>query len=121
MAKYEKTKIEAIRQLYLTAADKGLALVSDDLPKPSTELAHKAIVGCLNKRNGQWRRTKPIVSSEESILLWQLVKFHRGNGSLWGYPHFAKVELREKLDTLAIVLLGGQSSASDNWARALGK
>lgn len=84
---------------------------------PSDELAMRAVKGCINGRNGQWRRSKP--ADDEAALLWQLVKFHRGSGNLWGYPWFANDQLRDELDTLAVVLLGCQSSAADAWKRAV--
>lgn len=84
---------------------------------PSDDLAVRAVTGCLNARTGAWRATKP--ADDESGLLWQLVKFHRSGGSLYGWPFFADERLRDELDTLAVVLLGGQSSAAAAWQRAL--
>lgn len=83
---------------------------------PSDDLAVQAVTGCLNARTGQWRATKP--ADETAGLLWQLVKFHRSGGSLYGWPFFADERLRDELDTLAIVLCGG-SRAADAWQRAL--
>ena len=51
---------------------------------PSDDLAVQAVTGCLNARTGQWRATKP--ADETAGLLWQLVKFHRSGGSLYGWP-----------------------------------
>lgn len=85
-----------------------------NVPVPSQELTVRAIAGCVTK-NG-WRKTKP--SDEAAGLLWQLVKFHRSGGSLYGWPWFADESLRDQLDTLAIVLCGG-SRAADAWQRAM--
>lgn len=102
-----------------------LAALSDPLTKlrdagnvacPSDELAREALTGCV-KADGSWRKTKPADGPAE--LLWQLVKFHRGSGSLYGFPWFADAGLRDQLDTLAVLLLGGQSSAAAAWQRAL--
>lgn len=81
---------------------------------PSNDLAERAMRGCFNSRTGKWRATKP-TKDDDSRLLWQLVKFHRGSGSLWGFPFFEDSNRREELDTLAIVLLGGKSNAACAW------
>jgi hypothetical protein len=83
---------------------------------PSDELAIRAVKGCLNTKTGAWRATKP--AGDEAGLLWQLVKFHRSGGSLYGWPWFADERLRDELDTLAVVLLGGSRAASE-WQRVL--
>jgi hypothetical protein len=87
-----------------------------NLPVPSDELAVRAVRGCINTKTGAWRATKP--ADDEAGLLWQLVKFHRSGGSLYGWPWFADERLRDELDTLAIVLCGG-SRAAAAWQRAL--
>ena len=80
-----------------------------------------AIVNCINSRNGRWRLTAPDYRKfPESELLWKLVKFHRGNGNLWGFPWFADKTKRDQLDTLALLLLGNNSNAVKNWQRVLG-
>lgn len=84
---------------------------------PSDELAVRAVRGCLNTRTGQWRASKP--DDDAAGLLWQLVKFHRSSGSLYGWPWFANEQMRDELDTLAQVLLGGRSTAAANWQRAI--
>ena len=84
---------------------------------PSDELAVRAVTGCLNTKTGAWRKTKP--DDEAAGLLWQLVKFHRSGGSLYGWPWFADEAMRDQLDTLAVVMLGGRSSAAEAWQRAL--
>ena len=79
-----------------------------------------AIVNCINSRNGHWRKTAPDYRKyPESELLWKLVKFHRGNGNLWGFPWFADKVKRDQLDTLALLLLGNNSNAVKNWQRVL--
>jgi hypothetical protein len=84
---------------------------------PSDELAGRAVRGCLNNRTGGWRASKP--DDDTAGLLWQLVKFHRSGGSLYGWPWFADERLRDELDTLAQVLLGGRSNAANAWQRAI--
>lgn len=89
---------------------------SGSVAVPSDELAVRAVKGCLNTKTGGWRATKP--SGQEAGLLWSLVKFHRSGGSLYGWPWFADERLRDELDTLAVVLLGGSRAASE-WQRVL--
>lgn len=84
---------------------------------PSDELVLRAVKGCLHSRTGSWRATKP--TDDAAGLLWTLVKFHRSGGSLYGWPWFADETMRDELDTLAVVLLGGRSSAAEAWQRAL--
>lgn len=79
----------------------------------------QAISGCINSHNGKWRKTKP--DGELSRLLWDLMRFHNGTGSLYGYPWFADKLKRDKMETLALVLLAGKSNAMENWGRVLGK
>lgn len=86
-------------------------------PKPTRDEAIEAIAGCINSRTGRWMKSKP--KGELPGLLWDLVRFHRGSGSLWGFPWFADSDTRDRIDTLALVLLGGQSKAADAWGRAL--
>ena len=85
---------------------------------PSDAVILDAITGCINSRDGRWRRSKP-KDDGPAALLWDLVKFHRGTGSLYGYPWFADKDLRDQLDTVALLLLGNRSNAADNWKRAL--
>jgi hypothetical protein len=84
---------------------------------PADDLCERAILGCLNSRDGSWRKTRP--SNEESETLWALVKFHRSGGSLYGWPWFAPKDLIDPMDTLAVVLLGGRSNAANAWQRAM--
>ena len=114
MKNTEKTELAA-------AIYKSLPMdkVSDKLAKPDATEAIKAIAGCLNARNGNWRKTLPSRSCEESQLLWRLVKFHCGNGNLWGFPWFADAAKRDRLDTLALVMLKGQSRAAEAWREVL--
>ena len=114
MKNAEKTKLA-------TAIFKALPMdkVSDKVAKPDATEAIKAIAGCLNSRNGKWRKTVPSRSCQESQLLWRLVKFHGGNGNLWGFPWFADHDTRERMDTLAQVMRNGHSSAADAWRKAM--
>jgi hypothetical protein len=91
--------------------------LAHDIAKPTPDIAIKAIAGCLNKRTGKWRATKP--RGELPELLWALNQFHSSTGSLWGWPHFADPQLRDALDTLVLVMRSGHSSAQDAWRRAI--
>ena len=91
--------------------------LSDTLKQPTESEAIEAIAGCLNKNNGTWRKTAP--KQETSRLLWQLVRFHRGTGNLWGFPWFADADQRDRLDTLALVMLKGHSRAAAAWREVL--
>tara|TARA_R110002050_G_scaffold149887_1_gene276541 strand:- start:159 stop:524 length:366 start_codon:yes stop_codon:yes gene_type:complete len=93
--------------------------LSDKVAKPDATEAIKAIAGCLNSRNGKWRKTVPSRSCQESQLLWRLVRFHGGNGDLWGFPWFADHDTRDRMDTLAQVMHNGHSSAADAWRKAM--
>ena len=90
--------------------------VAGNVSVPSDELAVRAVKGCLNTRTGGWRASKP--ADDAAGLLWTLVKFHRSGGSLYGWPWFADETMRDQLDTLAVVLLGGSRAASE-WQRVL--
>lgn len=114
MSKQDKAAtaiLSAIADHLQTLREKGRVAV------PSNDTAWHAVYGCINSKTGQWRKTKP--ADDTAGLLWQLVRFHRGSGSLWGFPWFADETKRDELDTLAIVLLGGRSSAADAWKKAL--
>jgi len=101
--------IDAVREPLKTLRHAGSVAV------PSPELVSAAIYGCIS-RTGGWRATKP--AGDAAGLLWQLVKFHRSGGSLYGWPWFADERLRDEMDTLAVVLLGG-SRAAGEWQRVL--
>ena len=101
----------AVRDKLAILREKGSVAVPDD------DTARQAVLGCINTKNGKWRRTKP--KSDPGETLWTLVKFHRSGGSLYGWPWFAPKELVEPLDTLAVVLLNGESRAADAWQRAI--
>ena len=121
----EKSKMmeaKKFTELYVRNGLAGIAKLDADSAEytlPDDELAERAIRGCLNSRSGKWRKTKP-AKCDDAKLLWELVRFHQGSGNLWGYPHFAEPVLRDKLDTLALVLLAGHSAAANAWQYALG-
>jgi len=110
----KRTTTELAENVY---AALSMHKLSPTIKQPTREEAIEAIAGCLNKKNGAWLKTSP--KTESSRLLWKLVKFHRSSGSLWGYPWFANVDQRDRLDTLAIVMLKGHSRAAEAWRKAL--
>tara|TARA_R100000458_G_C8212591_1_gene199537 strand:- start:464 stop:847 length:384 start_codon:yes stop_codon:yes gene_type:complete len=125
MTKSEKEKIinETVESYLELVKPKLQALEFGEYAKeysiPDDDLVRESIKGCIVVRAGQgyWRKSKP--KTEPSALLWQFVKFHNSTGSLYGYPWFHEKELGEKLDTLAVLLLGGKSNAANNWQRAI--
>ena len=110
----KRTTTEIAETIY---AALSMYKLSPTIKQPTREEAIEAIAGCLNKNNGAWRRTAP--KTESSRLLWQLVKFHRSSGSLWGFPWFADADQRDRLDTLALVMLKGHSRAAEAWRQAM--
>ena len=91
-----------------------------DLPARSDMF--EAIYGCLSSRSGGWRKSMPPYrkgpETDERRLLFQLVRFHSGNGSLWGFPWFADKVVRDRFDSMAILFLG-RSRAGEAWQRAM--
>lgn len=98
------------------------AKLSTEISFPNPDDLRSAIAGCLSKRDGTWRKTAPTGSRDTGAhLLWVLVRWHRGNGSLWSFPHFADPVERDQLDTVAQLLCGGNSPAVDAWRKVLGR
>ena len=107
-----------------------------DLPLPTPEIVREAIHGTLNSRNGKMLSNAPKQSAKPlAHVLHKLILWHRSGGNLWGVAmlpmNCANIaekrelnctgrELFDQLDTLAILLRGGQSTAANNWARVLG-
>ena len=112
-AEFTKLAFELIGQHLETLRQKNYQLPTDDEIR-------EAVGACVNSRNGRWRKSKP-KNNKIAELLFDLVKFHRGSGSLWGFPWFADPVEREKWDTVALLLLGNKSNAVNSWKRALGK
>jgi hypothetical protein len=102
------------RREQLAAAESALRL-------PSSEDCERMIRQCVSSRTGGWRKTKPDSVDDDSLLLWEYVKFHRGNGSLWGHPGMlargCDKNLHDRIDTLAMLLTG--SPAGQRWHRAV--
>ena len=109
------TAAQAIAAAVIDPHRNSLALRGVNLPDADTTV--QAIAGCLHGRTGQWRKSAP--KDDVPGLLWRLVKFHGGSGNLWGWPWFADAALRDQLDSVAILLRNGRSSAADAWQRAL--
>lgn len=94
---------------------------SGKVPVPSDEAIVDALTGCLNSRDGRWRKTAP-GGDTPSDVLWRLVKFHRSGGNLHGWPWFADKVLVDQMDTVAqvLILLSGQELTAVNaWQRAM--
>lgn len=118
-----ESKIEAIMAETVEPSI-GRLQKSEAFPKshiPELWECREAIRLCVNNR-GQWRKTKPAGAYNDSqVLLWQLVKFHRSQGNLWSYPMLADHKTRDRMETLALILIGLNSPAARNWARVLCK
>jgi len=114
MAKVDTTELA---EVIWNEIEDSLLRLDSTIGKPTKPEGIAAISGCMNSRTGQWRKSRP--PSNIPALLWSLVKFHRGNGDLWGWPWFADTDTRDRLDTLAIVLLAGKSNAADAWRKAI--
>ena len=105
-------------------AQSGKMQTTPELVLPPDQVAFDAMACCLNGRSKtlQWRKTKP--DGDHAGLLWQLVKFYRGNGNLHGYPMlYCNREELDQFDTLAQVILyaiGQPNTASAAWERAIG-
>lgn len=119
MSKHSES-LDVFCQFIETSRDTMLANGSGFEMPPREEL-RPILADCLSKTTGRWRKTAPKGKADTGAhLLWTLVKFHGGNGSLWGYPHFADAAERDALDTVAIVLRRGNSSAATAWQKVLG-
>ena len=107
-----------------------------DEPLPDSAIVRECIDGVLNTRNGKLLRSAPNVDAKPlANVFWYLVDWHTSGGYLgtllncqFKCRSIAKArglditgaELYAMLETLAIVLRGGNSPAVDRWARALG-
>jgi hypothetical protein len=99
------------------------------------------IVGLIDRltvRSGAWRRSRPKGSrftrpkSEAdtmavgAVLLWDCLRWHSGAGNLGSYPLMFPPRgldggFVDSIDTLAILLCGGQSKAASRWSKAFGE
>ena len=108
-----------------------LELIRDDIAKPSRELLTAAFDSCITRRRNKrgfygWRKSAPGRDNRAHIRpefaevgdqLFKLLKFHRGSGSLWGYPwEYRTSEYNDALDTAAMVMLNG-STAAESWSK----
>lgn len=108
-----------------------LELIRDDIAKPSRELLTAAFDSCITRRRNKrgfygWRKSAPGRDNRDHIRpefaevgdqLFKLLKFHRGSGSLWGYPwEYRTSEYNDALDTAAMVMLNG-STAAESWSK----
>jgi hypothetical protein len=128
------------------AVERRRACLNDVAPLPDTDIVRTAISGIFNTRTGNELRSAPPRDKRPlANVLWRLMAFHRSSGGIGGvfslrwacddivkahrkgpYRHksldlnISGEQLFDAINTLAIVLLGGQSRAADNWERALG-
>ena len=119
-----------------TAIESKRAQLSGTAPLPSADIVHEAIDGIFHRTTGNELRSAPPRDKRPiANVLWRLLAWHRSIGNFggvfslqWACDDIVRerdlnvtgLELYDHLDTLAIVLLGGQSRAADNWDRALG-
>ena len=110
-------------------------LINEPLPDP--EMVRECIDGVLNTRNGRLLRSAPNIDAKPlGNVLWYLLDWHTSGGYLgtllncqFKCRSIAKArglditgaELYAMLETLAIVLRGGNSPAVDRWAHVLGR
>lgn len=101
--------------------DHTLGLVKKTkLKSPDRDVCIDAFTRCINHRTNRIRKTKPKGKpTDPAVILWQLIRFHTGNGSLWGWPWFADSGVVDELDTFVHCLLNGQSSACAAWNKVL--
>jgi len=109
----------------------------DAVTLPAPDIVREAIAGSLNTRSGRplasapKRDKKPVAN-----VLWRLLAWHRSSGNMgsvfgvrWDCDDLVTArnldmtgpELHDALDTLALLLTGGRSRASDAWTHALGR
>ena len=114
--------------------DKARGLIDETLP--DSEMVRECIDGVLNTRTGRLLRSAPNIDAKPlANVFWYLVDWHTSGGYLgtlyncqFKCRDIAKkrslditgAELYAMLETLAIVLRGGNSPAVDRWERALG-
>jgi hypothetical protein len=106
-------------------------------PMPDAPIVRECIDGILNTRTGKLLRSAPdLYAKPLANVFWYLVDWHISSGYIgtlyncrFKTADIAKgrnlditgAELYDMLETLAIVLHGGNSPASDRWEKALGR
>ena len=107
------------------------------LPLPDAPMVRECIDGILNTRTGKLLRSAPNIDAKPlANVFWYLLDWHRSSGYIgtlyncrFKASGIAKdrnlditgAELYGMLETLAIVLHGGHSPASERWEKALGR
>jgi len=95
---------------------------------PDVAIVENALNGCISKSGstiGKWKKTKP-ANNNDAARLWKWVKWHIGNGNLWGLPHDdifengVKDNTFETLATVILIITKQNHSAVDSWSKALG-
>ena len=104
------------------------------LPDPDT--VRESLDGVFNRRKGGMLRSAPRSDKRPlANVLWRLITWHKSSGGLggvygvrWACDDIVRdrgldmtgADLHASMDTLAIVLLGGESRAAAAWERAIG-
>ena len=134
-------RLEAMCGLIETVRDR----ISE--PMPDAPMVRECIDGILNSRTGKLLRSAPdLYAKPLANVFWYLVDWHRSSGYIGTLyncrfkchgiardraenirrgnlplPDITGAELYDMLETLAIVLHGGNSPAADRWEKALGR
>ena len=124
--------IERLRPTLTTAPD-----APDAVTLPTPDIVREAVAGALNTQTGRPlasappRDKRPVANVLHRLLAW-----HRSGGNMgsifglrWDCGDIVKArgldttgpELHDELNTLALLLTGGRSRASDAWTHALGR
>ena len=103
---------------------------------PDPDMVRESLDGVFNRRKGRLLRSAPRSDKRPlANVLWRLITWHRSSGGLggvygvlWACDDIVRdrgldmsgADLHASMDTLAIVLLGGESRAAAAWERAIG-
>ena len=122
---------------YIERLRPTITTAPDALTLPTPDIVREAVAGALNTRTGRPLASAPSRAKRPvGNVLWRLLAWHRSSGNMgsvfgvrWDCDDLVKArgldmtgpELHDALDTLALLLAGGRSRASDAWAHALGR